>query len=199
MVRTLELPLALVVMVTPPDPDIRSPLPDCLQIKLPIMSLEQLRLNSDPTIIVILDGVIVTLGVGPGNGVAVGVGIRIVVETTVSNTVSEATTSSTIDVATTSSITEVVLFVGSVVEGMMEGSIIGVVETSGGVVETSGGVVETSGGGVETSGGGVEISGGAAVEETAADVDTATGVVDTAAHIIAKILLSNYLLKQDAR
>ena len=64
---TLELLLALVVMVTPPDPDIRSPLPlDCLQIKVPVMSLEQLRLNSDPSIAVILDGVMVTLGVGPG-------------------------------------------------------------------------------------------------------------------------------------
>ena len=88
---------------------------------------------------------------------------------------------------------------GSVLEGMVEGSIIGgVVETSGGVVETSGGgVVKTSGGGVvETSGGGVvESSGGAAVEETAAGVDTATGVVDTAAHITVNSSLSNYLLK----
>ena len=164
--RILTLPLALIVMVTPPDPDIRSPLPlDCLQIKLPIMSLEQLRLNSIATIAVILDGVMVTLAVGPGNGV--GVGVRIVVDTTVSNTVSEAITSSTVDVATTSSITEVAVIVGSVLEGMMEGSITGVVETSG----------------------------GAAVEETEAGVDTATGVVDTAVHIIVKSVLSIYLLK----
>ena len=166
--RTLELPLALVVMVTPSDPDIRSPLPlDCLQIKLPIMSLEQLRLTSDPTIVVIIDGVMVTLGVGPG-GVGVGVGVRVVV----SIIVSEATTSSTVDVATTSSITEAAVIVVSVLEGMMEGSIIE-------------GVVETSGGGV------VETSGGAAVEETAAGVDTATGVVDTAAHITVNSSLSN--------
>ena len=153
--RTLELPLTLVVIVTSSDPDIRSPLPDFLQIKVPVMSLEQSRLNSDPTIVVILDGVMVTLGMGPGNGVGVGVGVRVEVETTVSNTVSEATTSSTVDVATTSSITEVAVIVVSVLEGMMEGSIIGV----------------------------VEISGGAAVEETEAGVDTATVVVDTAAHI----------------
>ena len=166
---TLTLPPAIVVMVTPSDPDIRSSLPlDCLQIKLPIMSLEQLRLNPDPTIAVILDGVMVTSGMGPGNGVGVGVGVRVVVDTTVSITVSEAITSATVDVTTTSSITEVAVFVVSVLEGMMEVSIIG-------------GVVETSG--------------GAAVEETEAGVDTATGVVDTAAHIIVKILLSNYLLQ----
>ena len=104
-----------------------------------------------------------------GFGVGVGVGVRVVVDTTVSITVSEATTSATVDVATTSSIAEVAVFVGSVLEGMMEVSI------NGGVVETLG---------------------GAAVEETAAGVDTATVVVDTTAHIIVKILLSNYLLCQ---
>ena len=65
-------------MVTPPYPEIRSPLPlDWFQIKVPVMLLEQLRLNSDPAIVVILDGVMVTLGVGPGNDVGVGVGVRL--------------------------------------------------------------------------------------------------------------------------
>ena len=147
--RTLELLLALVVMVTPPDPDIRAPLPlDCLQIKVPVVSLEQSRLNSDPTIAVILDGVMVTLGVG-GGGVGVGVGVRVVVDTTVSITVSEASTSATVDVATTSSITEVAIIVGSVLEGMIIG---GVVETSGGaaVEETAAGV-DTATGVVDTA------------------------------------------------
>ena len=165
--RTLELPLALVAMVTSSDPDIKSLLSDCLQIKVPVLSLEQSRLNSDPTTAVILDRVRVTLGVGPGNGVGVGVGVRVAVETTVSNRVSEATTSASVDVATKSSITEVAVIVVSVLAGMMEGSIIGV----------------------------VEISVGAAVEETEAGVDTATVVVDTAAHIIVKSFLSNNLLQ----
>ena len=59
--RTLELLLASVVIVRP-DPDISS-LPDSLQIKLPIISLEQYRIISDPTRTV-TDGVIVTTGIG---------------------------------------------------------------------------------------------------------------------------------------
>ena len=71
--RTLELLLALEVMVTLSDPDIRSPLPlDCLQIKLPIVSLEQLRMICDPTRTV-TDGVMVTTGVGSVTIASVGV------------------------------------------------------------------------------------------------------------------------------
>ena len=57
----LKLLLASVVIVRP-DPDISS-LPDCLQIKLPIISLEQHKLISDPTRTV-TDGVMVTTGIG---------------------------------------------------------------------------------------------------------------------------------------
>ena len=57
----LKLLLASVVIVRP-DPDISS-LPDCLQINLPIISLEQYRIISDPTRTVTV-GVIVTTGIG---------------------------------------------------------------------------------------------------------------------------------------
>ena len=60
--RTLKLPLVSSLMVTP-DPDNRILL-DRFQMKLPIISLEQLRLNSEPTVAVLLDGVMITTGIG---------------------------------------------------------------------------------------------------------------------------------------